>query len=93
MKKQIALFILTLFTTAIFAQIEVKPSGSGTEADPYLIANLENLYWLSQTDSIWGDTLYFEQTADIDASATKHWDSGNGFSPLGIVVCLLQASI
>lgn len=58
------------------------PSGSGTSGDPYLIANLDDLQWVSQNNSSWGS--YFQQTADIDASATSTWVNGAGFSPIGI---------
>ena len=59
------------------------PEGSGTENDPYLIATLDNLLWLSTTGSVWGDDIYFLQTADIDASDTQNWNDGAGFSPIG----------
>ena len=48
-----------------------------------MIANLNNLYWLSQTESGWGSGKYYLQTADIDASSTVNWDGGKGFKPLG----------
>ena len=57
------------------------PNGSGTEADPYQIATLENLQWLSQNSNQWG--AYYIQTANIDASATNGWDGGAGFTPIG----------
>jgi hypothetical protein len=61
---------------------EVSPPsvGEGTEADPYQIASLENLYWISQNE----DTLdkHFIQTNDIDASETKKWICG-GWTPIG----------
>ena len=63
--------------------IPTSVAGSGTLADPYQIGSLGDLYWISQTDSIWNDNLYFAQTADIDASDTKYGDGGNGFSPIG----------
>ena len=59
----------------------LPPAGSGTSDDPYLIANLSDLYWLTQTSSEWGKA--FKQTADIDASSTSAWESGAGFSPIG----------
>ena len=59
----------------------VAPAGSGTSGNPHLIANLSDLYWITQTDSSWGD--FFKQTADIDASSTSSWASGAGFSPIG----------
>ncbi len=75
----ILLFLCSIFT--LHAQTVTAPSGSGTEGDPYQIAALDNLYWLSQTSSAWGS--YFIQTADINASATTGWNSGSGFSPIG----------
>ncbi|OAN64105.1 hypothetical protein A8B79_14010 [Balneola sp. EhC07] len=56
-------------------------NGAGTEADPYQIATLPNLSWLSETDSVWDK--YFVQTANIDASPTITWDDSAGFSPIG----------
>ncbi len=61
--------------------VSETPSGSGTQANPYQIASLDHLYWISQTDSVWGE--YFIQTADIDAFATVGWNGGEGFSPIG----------
>ena len=78
----IMLFVFASLTVA-HAQTATTPAGSGTSGDPYLIASLENLYWLSQTETVWGDDAYFRQTADIDASETSGWDSGQGFSPIG----------
>ncbi|MEA4840029.1 MAG: GLUG motif-containing protein, partial [Bacteroidales bacterium] len=52
--------------------------GDGTSSSPYQIATLENLYWFSQTSSVWGS--YFVQTADIDASTTSTWSVG--FPPI-----------
>lgn len=59
----------------------VAPSGSGTSGDPYIIATLNNLYWVTQNSLSWDK--YFEQSADIDASETMYWDGGEGFSPIG----------
>jgi hypothetical protein len=64
------------------AQTSTPPSaGDGSAGNPYQIATIDNLYWLTQTSSVWGD--YFIQTADIDADSTKHWNFGQGFSPIG----------
>ena len=63
------------------APVAVAPSGAGTEADPYLIANMNNLYWLSQTSSVWSK--HFLQTADINASGTSLLDSGAGIATIG----------
>ncbi len=84
MKKRFTLLLLSCIIAGLsFAQTATVPSGSGSGSDPFQISSLENLYWLSQTDSIWNDTCYFTQTADIDASDTKNWDSGSGFTPIG----------
>ncbi len=68
--------------------------GSGSSDDPFQIANLDDLVTLSNFPEIWGEGIYFEQTADIDASQTQYFDddhfddesdAGNneGFSPIG----------
>jgi hypothetical protein len=77
----------------------VPAQGDGTEGNPYLIANLANLRWLSETPSVWGlvgdyvgniyvpqQKYYFKQTADIDATETIAWvnNLGMGFQPIGI---------
>ncbi len=68
---------------ATFKVGSIQPSGVGTSASPYQIATLANLYWVSQNSSSWSS--YFQQTADIDASATSEstWDSGAGWLPIG----------
>jgi hypothetical protein len=50
----------------IFAQ----SGGTGTSGDPYLISNLADLQWLSNSanSAQWASGKYFEQTADIDAA-------------------------
>ena len=58
------------------------PSGSGTAGDPYQIASLANLLWLSQHKEMWGKSFF--QTNDIDASPSAHWASDSGWSPIGI---------
>ncbi|MDP6584491.1 MAG: GLUG motif-containing protein, partial [Anaerolineales bacterium] len=58
------------------------PSGSGTSGDPYQIATLENLNWISQSSDSFDD--YFIQTADIDAASTSSWYGGAGFFPIGV---------
>ncbi|MCF7919016.1 MAG: T9SS type A sorting domain-containing protein [Candidatus Cloacimonetes bacterium] len=61
----------------------VPPEGSGTEDDPYLVAILDNLLWISTNEAVWDSTYYFLQTADIDASDTQNWNDGAGFDPIG----------
>ena len=77
----IAAVCILLLADIAYAQTATMPSGSGTSGDPYLIATLNNLYWVTQNSSSWGS--YFQQTADIDASADSSWNSGAGFRPIG----------
>ena len=55
--------------------------GEGAEENPYKISTLSDLQLLQNTSEDWDK--YFQQTADIDASATSDWDNGKGFSPIG----------
>lgn len=81
------IFLLLLFfnLSTIRSQssiIAVAPSsGTGTETDPYQIATLENLLWLSQLSDY--TSLYFKQTTDIDASSTLTLNDSKGFYPIG----------
>jgi len=75
------LIIIIFNITTLKAQTAIAPSGDGVIGDPYLIATLENLYWVTQNSSSWNK--HFLQTANIDASSTIGWDSGAGFSPIG----------
>jgi len=85
MKKLLLMLFLALGSLLAQAQTAVAPAGSGTSTDPYQIATLDNLYWISQNKTTWSK--YFTQTADIDATDTKNWDLKNdtlhGFSPIG----------
>ena len=89
MKKiTLLIFILIGLSLALFCQTQPEvPIGSGTETDPYLIANLANLRWLSENSEEWWvdlDTqVHFLQTADIDAYETSTWNNGSGFRPIG----------
>jgi hypothetical protein len=58
-------------------------NGDGTYEDPFEIATLQNLVWLSKSPIHWDK--YFIQTANIDAAAsqTEGWYWSYGFSPIG----------
>lgn len=86
MKKAILLFSALFVSTLLWSQTAVQPTGSGTEEDPYLIATLENLYWVSTYVNSGGSTLdvHFKQTANIDASPTVDWFGGEGWVPIGL---------
>ena len=74
--------LILLLSSQTFAQTATPPpAGDGSESNPYEIATLENLYWLSQSDTAWDK--HYIQTADINASPTEAWDNNHGFSPVG----------
>ncbi|MCP9290805.1 BspA family leucine-rich repeat surface protein [Gracilimonas sediminicola] len=52
--------------------------GTGSEADPYQVATLQQLQALKD-----GPSLHFVLNNDLDASATSTWNSGAGFVPIG----------
>ncbi len=74
MKKIFLTFLLTILSFVLtYGQTnKVVPSGSGTELDPYLIASLGNLSWLTQNSGEWDK--FYKQTVTIDASETANWD-------------------
>lgn len=82
MKKLIFLnLMLLLISWSINAQpTPVKPDGYGTQAEPYQISSLANLYWITTHKEVWNQ--HFIQTDDIDASATEGWSTG-GWLPIG----------
>jgi len=67
----------------IFATEAAEPEGSGTSGEPYLIATLANLRWMSEDADNTELGKHFKQTADIDASDTDLWNDGKGFEPIG----------
>jgi hypothetical protein len=87
MKHFLVFFSLLLCSSiTLFGQTSTPPSNvgdsdAGTSSNPYQIATLNNLYWLSQNSSYWGKC--FIQTADINASTTSSWNSDSGFTPIG----------
>ena len=82
--KKWILFLVVLFANLVVcAQTATAPAGTGTSGDPYQIATLDNLYWVTQNTTSWAAGTYFIQTADIDASSTSSWHANAGFSPIG----------
>ncbi len=77
-------FILTDDTEilAVFGYEPVKPEGSGSKDDPYQIATVANLFWLSRNSYMSPDT-YSVLTSDLDISICKDWQNGKGFEPIG----------
>jgi hypothetical protein len=74
-----SVFSSTATITVTGGVSSVTPAGSGTAGDPYQVANLGNLQWISEDASRWDK--YYIQTADIDASETSAscYNSGQGW--------------
>jgi len=81
--KKLIIFFITLVLFSLLLADGTPPDGEGTETDPYQIATLDNLLWLTTTATVWTSTTYFLQTEDIDASDTQNWNDGAGFIPIG----------
>lgn len=90
--KRIALVTFILISLAsVFPQTAVEPAlGDGTSANPYQIANLENLYWIAAPDSVVPApdhisrlSSHYVQVSDINASETETWFGGRGWLPIG----------
>jgi phosphodiesterase/alkaline phosphatase D-like protein len=93
MKKIIILLFCICVAGIVQAQTAIAPSnfsetGAGTSSNPYHINTLENLYWIAASDDVViSMTLtnrlnsFYEQTANIDASATSTWfpDNSGGY--------------
>ena len=78
--------IVNLWSVTAVPPSNFADSNAGSLENPFQISSLENLRWLSETESVWGDIdtkYHFVQTADIDATDTMNWNSGTGFSPIG----------
>jgi len=82
MKKKIVI-LFYLIIAFCFLHAGTYSGGSGTDIDPYQIADLDDLQELNNTTSDWTAGTHFIQTADIDASDTSTWDGGAGFDPIG----------
>ncbi len=71
-----------LAQTPVYSFItEINLMGQGTQENPYLINDIDDLITLSNVDYIWDK--HFTQTADIDASETSEINAGSGFMPIG----------
>ena len=74
---------LLIFAISVFAENKaVKPVGSGSAEDPFIINKIEHLVWMGENiASVSANN--FKMTADVDASETKFWNDGRGFLPIG----------
>ncbi len=57
------------------------PDGDGSEQNPFHIATLDNLYWITEDPSRWG--YHYIQVAHIGAAETRDWFDGKGWVPIG----------
>jgi hypothetical protein len=57
------------------------PTGSGTEADPYLISNIDELEWIGKSTDRWNK--HYKQIKPINGSHTQYWNAGAGWIPIG----------
>ncbi len=95
MKNLLIIVLFLCMTQVVLCETEtqaVQPQNfnepyAGMEENPFIIEDLANLRWLSETTTVWGDSLttyYFIQVADIDATETEIWNEGEGFHPIGV---------
>jgi uncharacterized repeat protein (TIGR02543 family) len=104
MRRLLLLLLFTSGITLLRAQTATMPSGSGTGSDPYRIATVDNLYWLSQNSNYWGS--YYKQTANIDASGISNFTpigngttyftgtyNGNGYAISGLTISRSSTSL
>ena len=80
MNRFILILSLVFCSFNLLGQTSSTPFGAGTSISPYLISNLNELYWI-QSQNKTAATVYIELTNDIDASATSTWT--NGWEPIG----------
>ena len=70
--KKLLLIIVCLITITANGQTAIAPTaGDGTIANPFQIATIGNLYWITDNSSRWG--YHYIQTENIDASETSSW--------------------
>jgi hypothetical protein len=72
--------LLLLFMLLITYRVagQTFAGGTGTPADPYLIANVNQLQAIRNAPN----SVHFKLINDIDASATATWNGGQGFNPI-----------
>lgn len=78
----LALFLFLLSLSALAENKAIRPSGSGSKEEPFLISKIEHLVWMGENITN-VSAKCFRLAADIDASETKGWNNGRGFLPIG----------
>ncbi len=91
MKTMTLIFITLIASTGLIAQTAIAPAaGVGSEGNPYEVATLGNLYWITASNTVvpnpnqsarWSS--HYIQTANIDASETSNWFDGEGWTAIG----------
>ncbi|MBQ7555178.1 hypothetical protein IJS98_01815 [bacterium] len=83
MKIHSVTLVLLIFAASVFAEnIAIKPAGTGSADDPFLINKIEHLVWMGENITN-VSTKNFRLTSDINAAETKFWNDGRGFLPIG----------
>lgn len=78
MKEMAGLGIVMVLVILVPAAVVEAMTGSGTEQDPYIIYDVNDLQAMNNDLDAW-----YELSDDIDASATSGWNAGAGFLPIG----------
>lgn len=73
--------LCVIFTINISSSIANIPLVDSDGDGSINISTIEELRYIAQDSTLWN--LNIELDNDIDASATKFWDNGNGFLPIG----------
>jgi hypothetical protein len=70
--------IITVLAILVLCSRSLAMDGSGTETDPYIITNVDELQ--AMRDDL---SAYYQLGNDIDACDTRNWNGGAGFEPVG----------
>jgi hypothetical protein len=85
--KRLTFTLIVTFASIMFGYSQpttpTAPLGAGTVANPYQISSLDNLYWIFWYRAYGSYNKVYVQTANINASATSTWNSGQGWIPIG----------
>ncbi|WP_242705765.1 WxL domain-containing protein [Pontibacillus sp. ALD_SL1] len=69
------------------SKLSIRPSGSGTSGDPYIITTCVELQSIQKLDTNLNNVEIdgvFHLGNDLDCSETVYWYGGQGFSPIGV---------
>jgi hypothetical protein len=70
--------IITVLALLVLCSSTLAMDGSGTQTDPYIITNVDELQ--AMRDDL---SAHYQLGNDIDASGTVSWNGGAGFEPVG----------